>query len=41
MISLGQRTIDEATALAIVEIWLKTPFEGGRHEGRIRKIDEP
>jgi ribose 5-phosphate isomerase B len=39
MISLGQRTIDEATALAIVETWLETPFEGGRHERRIRKID--
>jgi ribose 5-phosphate isomerase B len=40
MISLGQRMIDEATALAIVETWLATPFEGGRHENRIRKIDE-
>ncbi|MBW3597284.1 MAG: ribose 5-phosphate isomerase B [Planctomycetes bacterium] len=39
MISLGQRMIDEATALAIVETWLTTDFEGGRHENRIRKID--
>ncbi len=39
MISLGQRMIDEATALAIVETWLTTPFEGGRHQTRIRKID--
>lgn len=40
MISLGQRMIDEATALAILETWLITPFEGDRHERRIRKIDE-
>jgi ribose 5-phosphate isomerase B len=41
MISLGQRMIDEATALAILETWLTTPFEGGRHERRIQKIDAP
>lgn len=39
MISLGSRTISLATALAIVDAWLDTPFEGGRHEARIRKID--
>ena len=40
MLSLGQRTITEAEALAIVRVWLATPFEGGRHIVRIRKIDE-
>jgi ribose 5-phosphate isomerase B len=30
---LGQRLIEK-----IVEAWLKTPFEGGRHMRRIRKI---
>jgi ribose 5-phosphate isomerase B len=40
MISLGQRTISESEALAIVRVWLSTPFEGGRHIARIRKIDE-
>ena len=40
MLSLGQRTITEAEALAIVRVWLVTPFEGGRHIARIRKIDE-
>jgi ribose 5-phosphate isomerase B len=39
MLSLGQRTIGEAAALAIVRIWLSTPFEGGRHVARIQKID--
>jgi ribose 5-phosphate isomerase B len=41
MLSMGQRTITEAEALAIVRVWLATPFEGGRHIARIRKIDEP
>jgi ribose 5-phosphate isomerase B len=39
MISLGERMMTEAIALAIVDIWLATPFEGGRHVTRIRKID--
>jgi len=41
MLSLGQRTISESDALAIVRTWLVTPFEGGRHVARIRKIDDP
>jgi len=40
MLSLGQRTITESQALSIVRVWLATPFEGGRHIARIRKIDE-
>ena len=39
VISLGQRTIPLELALRIVEIWLTTPFEGGRHLARIRKIE--
>jgi ribose 5-phosphate isomerase B len=39
MLSLGQRTVTESEALAIVRVWLATPFEGGRHVARIRKID--
>ena len=41
MISLGQRMIPLETALAIVDTWLSTPFEGGRHLPRLRKLDEP
>jgi ribose 5-phosphate isomerase B len=41
MISLGQRMISLDTALAIVEVWLETPFEGGRHQQRIEQIDNP
>ena len=39
MISLGQRMMDEATALAIVDTWLATDFDGGRHLRRIEQID--
>ena len=40
MLSLGQRLISEQTAVAIVNVWLTTPFEGGRHIRRIQKLDE-
>ena len=40
VISLGERMMDEATALEIVRVWLATPFEGGRHARRIRMLDE-
>jgi len=39
-LSLGERTISIEMALSIVQIWLDTPFEGGRHEKRIAMIDE-
>lgn len=41
VLALGQRTVSEAEALAIVRAWLATEFEGGRHVARIRKIDAP
>lgn len=41
MISLGERLISRELALRIVDIWLATPFEGGRHERRIRLLDQP
>ena len=40
VLSLGQRMMDLKTALAIVDEWMRTPFEGGRHVQRIKKIDE-
>ena len=39
VLSIGQRTVSEAEALAIVKTWLATDFEGGRHVARIAKID--
>ena len=39
VLSLGERMLNEAEALAILETWMTTPFEGGRHAERIRLID--
>lgn len=40
-LSLGERMLTEAEALAIVDTWLTTEFEGGRHVRRIELIDNP
>ena len=40
-ISLGERMISPEEAIAIVNTWLATPFEGGRHQRRIDLIDNP
>ena len=37
VLCLGQKAVEEETALEIVEVFLKTDFEGGRHERRLRK----
>jgi ribose 5-phosphate isomerase B len=39
MISLGERMVPEDLAIRIVDTWLATPFEGGRHVARIHKLD--
>lgn len=39
MLSLGENLLSESEALAIVDMWLETPFDGGRHERRIEEID--
>lgn len=38
-LSLGQRLISVERALDIVDLWLDTDFEGGRHLHRIELID--
>jgi ribose 5-phosphate isomerase B len=40
IISLPARFIDEITAIRIVETFLKTEFEGGRHQNRVKKISD-
>ena len=40
MLSLGERMMTEEDMKEIVHMWLHTPFDGGRHERRIRQIDE-
>lgn len=39
MISIGQRMVDEEEMTAIVDTWLQSEFEGGRHRSRIDKIE--
>jgi ribose 5-phosphate isomerase B len=39
ILSMGQRMIAIEEALEIIELWLATPFDGGRHLARIKKID--
>ncbi len=39
MLSLGERVIDESTAMEIVRLFLSTAFDGGRHLNRIRQIE--
>jgi len=38
VLCLGARLVTESDAYAITDIWLETPFEGGRHERRVEKI---
>ena len=41
VLALGGRSLDHALAERILEIWLKTPFSGGRHARRVEKIELP
>jgi ribose 5-phosphate isomerase B len=36
---LPARFVSEEDATRILETWLTTPFEGGRHERRVEKIE--
>ena len=38
VLALGERVIGQGVALDIVDTWLKTEFQGGRHAGRVDKI---
>ena len=35
---LGARVVGEGLAEAILDVWLSTPFDGGRHQARIDQI---
>ncbi len=37
---MGGRVIGKGLAEEIVKTWLETPFEGGRHQKRLDKIEE-
>ena len=36
---MGGRVVGDALATEVVMAWLKTPFDGGRHQARIEKIE--
>jgi len=38
VLTLGARYIEPEKALEILDVWLKTPFEAGRHQRRVDKI---
>ena len=40
VLALGERLLTEDLAFQIIDTWLKTGFEGGRHQRRIEQIDE-
>ena len=39
VLAMGGRLIGDALALQLVDAWLETPFEGGRHQRRLEKMD--
>jgi len=39
--SLGQRMVSWELVQQMIEVWLTTPFAGGRHSRRIALIDHP
>lgn len=39
VLTLGERTTDPNTARRIIELFLDTPFAGGRHQRRVDKIN--
>ena len=40
ILSLGARFMTDQEMYKIIELWLSTKFESGRHERRIEKLDE-
>jgi ribose 5-phosphate isomerase B len=40
VLALGERLVSWEQAEEMIRLWLETPFEGGRHERRIAKIEK-
>jgi len=40
ILSLGARFMSKDEIYDVIEMWLEEPFEGGRHQRRIDKLDE-
>jgi len=41
VLALPARFLSEDSARQILQTWLETPFDGGRHERRVEKIERP
>jgi ribose 5-phosphate isomerase B len=39
VLALGERLVPAQEVVPILQVWLTTPFEGGRHVRRIQQID--
>lgn len=39
ILAMGERVLGSGLAIEILDVFLETPFEGGRHQKRIIKID--
>ena len=35
---LGTKVVSDEEAIELVALWLATPFNGGRHQGRVDQI---
>jgi ribose 5-phosphate isomerase B len=40
VLSIGARVVGEGLADEIVKVWFETEFEGGRHERRVKQLEE-
>ncbi|MHB0914203.1 MAG: ribose 5-phosphate isomerase B [Thermoleophilia bacterium] len=40
ILCLGERTMEAGLALAILDTWMETPFDGGRHSERLEQITD-
>jgi len=40
ILSIGARFMSEEEIHDVIELWFEEPFEGGRHQRRIEKLDE-
>ncbi len=40
VLSIGERMISEELLMTVLDTWLDTPFDGGRHARRLAMIDE-
>ena len=40
ILSLGARFISNEKAVEVIKMWFNEPYEGGRHQKRIDKLDE-